>query len=169
MFHYMIGSNNLFILNTKRRMNSWPHMSLHPSLNMLSWDKKTPHTSCTAFAKNILLHWQKEESLPSTMHQGTDHNKVDDNYNGEIVLVYVSILMVQLKASEAKGALRRARTSRCAISSMRMATSLMAGEQRKYAIMQGRSSSDLPWTAKFSTAGSKARMWQAVTIIADIW
>ena len=47
------------------------------------------------------------------MHQGTDQNEVDDNYNGEIVLVYVSILMVQLKASEAKGALCKARTSKC--------------------------------------------------------
>ena len=171
----MIGSNNLLILNSERRMNFWLHGSLLPSLNMLSWDAKTTPMSCTGFTKNILLHWQKEESLPSTMHLLRLKVLIRMKLMmmtmtmERMVLVYASSLMVQLKASEAKGTLHRARTSKCAISSTWMVTLLMAGEQQKYAVMQGQSSSDLPWTAKFLTAGSMAWMWQAVTIIATIW
>lgn len=66
--------------------------------------------------------------------------------------------MVHLKPSEAKGELRRARMSKCVISSMKMVMLLMAGEQQKYAVTQGRSLLDLLWMAKCFLARSKERM-----------
>ena len=122
---------------------------------------------------NILLHWQKEESPPSTMPLSRRKvlitMKPMTMTTQRTVLVYASSPMVHLKPSKAKGELRRVRTSKCVISSTKMVTLLMAGEQRKYAIMQGRSSLDLLWMVKCFPAGSKERMLQAATIIAAIW
>jgi hypothetical protein len=69
------------------------------------------------------------ESAP-VKAQGTDHNEADDNDNGEDGMVY-------LKASKAKDELHKVRMSKCIISSMRMVTLLMGGEQWKYTVMQG--------------------------------
>ena len=173
MYHYTISSNNLLILNSERHMNSWSHGSLLPLVNMLYWDTKTTPTFYIGFAMNISLHWQKEESPPLMMPllrlKVLITMKLMMMTMERTVLVYASSPMVHLKPSEAKGKLRRARTSKCVISSMRMVTLLMAGEQQKYAVIQGRSSLDLLWMVKCSPAGSKKRMWQAATIIATIW
>jgi len=111
---------------------------------------------------NILVHWQKEESLPSMMPllrlKVLITTKLMTMTIERMVLVYVSSPMVYLKASEAKDKLHRVRTSKCIISSTRMVTLLMGGEQWKYAVMQGQSSLDLPWMVKCFLAGLKEQM-----------
>ena len=173
MYHYTISLNNLLILNSERHMNSWLHRSLLP---LVYWDTKTTPRFYISFTTNVLLHWQKEESPPLMMPllklKVLITMKLMMMMMERMVLVYASSPIVHLKPSKAKGKLCMVRTSKCIISSSRTVTLLMAGEQWKYAIMQGRSLLDLLWMVKCFPAGLKEWskwIWQAATIIATIY